>query len=192
MESKYVTVGLSLMLLFLMLVGFAKSDLAKDREECADQLVGLATCLPYVSGDAKAPTLDCCTGLKQVLQKSKICLCILVKDRNDPNLGLKINATLALSLPTACHAPTNVSDCATLLHLAPNSPDAKVFEEFANSTKASNSTAGATAKGNSTSNGSSAEIKSDGGKGKRWLGIEMGWGLPLITAVLHIIPILSC
>lgn len=92
-------------------MGFANSDIEKDKEECANQLVGLATCLPYVGGDAKAPTPDCCTGLGVVLKTSKKCLCILVKDRDDPSLGVKINATLALGLPTLCHAPTNISEC---------------------------------------------------------------------------------
>lgn len=101
----------TLLLLLLLLLGFASSNLDQDRAECADQLVGLATCLPYVGGDAKTPTLDCCTGIKQVLKKSKKCLCVLIKDRDDPNLGLKINATLALALPSACHAPSNISEC---------------------------------------------------------------------------------
>jgi hypothetical protein len=94
-----------------MLIGFASSNLDQDRAECANQLIGLSTCLPYVGGDAKSPTLDCCTGLKQVLDKGKKCLCILIKDRDDPNLGVKINATLALALPTACHTPANISEC---------------------------------------------------------------------------------
>ncbi|CAK9185197.1 unnamed protein product, partial [Ilex paraguariensis] len=111
MELQYVSLGLHSCILVLMLSGFANSDIAKDREECANQLVALATCLPYVGGDSKAPTPDCCTGLQQVLQKSKKCLCILVKDRNDPSLGLKINATRALSLPDQCHAPANISGC---------------------------------------------------------------------------------
>lgn len=88
-------------------------DINQDKSECANQLVGLATCLPYVGGEAKAPTQDCCTGLKQVLKNSKKCLCILVKDRNDPSLGLKVNATLALGLPQNCHVPSkdNISEC---------------------------------------------------------------------------------
>lgn len=94
------------------LVGFSASDLAQDRAECMDQLLGLAPCLAYVGGDdAKAPTPDCCTGLGQVLQKSLKCVCVLVKDRNDPSLGLKINTTLALGLPSACHTPVNISQC---------------------------------------------------------------------------------
>lgn len=88
-----------------------KADPAKDREECTEQLEGLATCLPYVQGEAKAPTPDCCSGLKQVLKNNKKCLCVIVRDRNDPDLGLQINATLALGLPSVCNAPANVSKC---------------------------------------------------------------------------------
>ena len=112
MASKYAVFGfLEMAVMMMMMLMSVTADLAKDRQECADQLVGLGTCLPYVGGEGKTPTIDCCSGLKQVLQKSKKCLCVLIKDRNDPNLGLKINATLALGLPTACHAPTNVSEC---------------------------------------------------------------------------------
>ncbi|KAJ4978229.1 hypothetical protein NE237_009009 [Protea cynaroides] len=160
MSSNFASVGVSYMLL-LMMAGSVKSDIAKDREECANQLVGLATCLPYVSGAAKAPTPDCCSGLKQVLGKSKKCLCILIKDRNDPSLGLKINATLAMTLPDTCHAPANVSKCPELLHLPPNSPDAEIFEQFANSSKG-NSTV---ASGNSSSS-STATVQEKSGGGR--------------------------
>jgi hypothetical protein len=86
-------------------------DFAADRQECSDKLVSLATCLTFVQGQSPAPTPDCCAGLKTVLQTSPKCLCVLVKDRDDPDLGLKINVTRALGLPAACKAPANVSDC---------------------------------------------------------------------------------
>ncbi|KAG9136301.1 hypothetical protein Leryth_003893 [Lithospermum erythrorhizon] len=141
MDKNFVSVSsLSPILAIILLIGsVAASNLDEDRDKCAEQLVGLATCLPYVGGDAKTPTIDCCTGLEQVMKKSKECLCVLVKDRNDPNLGLKINATLALGLPRKCHSPNaDVSQCPALLHLAPNSPDAKVFEDFVKGAKANN------------------------------------------------------
>ncbi|XP_020228149.1 protein YLS3 [Cajanus cajan] len=162
-----------LLLLLLVLVGFANSDLSKDREECADKLIGLASCVPYVGGEAKTPTIDCCSGLKVVLDESKKCICILIKDRNDPNLGIKINATLAVHLPSACHAPANISQCVDLLHLAPNSPDAKLFEGFEKSAKTNTSSTpvssgGATATAEKGSS-QSAEEKSDAVSIKRCL-----------------------
>ena len=108
-STKYLAYFL---LLASLVVGSAKADSSKDKEECTEQLAGLATCLPYVGGGAKAPTPDCCSGLKQVLKNNKKCLCVIIKDRNDPDLGgLQINVTLALGLPTVCNAPANVSKC---------------------------------------------------------------------------------
>lgn len=170
-KSKRVRdVAVSSMLVVLLLAGFAKSDLAKDREECADKLIGLASCVPYVGGKAKTPSIDCCSGLKVVLDQSKKCICILIKDRNDPNLGIKMNATLAIHLPNACHAHANITQCVDLLHLAPNSPDAKVFEGLEKSAKTNTSSTpvssgGGAEKGSS----SSAEEKSDATLStKRW------------------------
>ncbi|KAF8041096.1 hypothetical protein BT93_B3117 [Corymbia citriodora subsp. variegata] len=169
------------------LMGSGRSDLNQDRAECADQLVGLANCLPYVGGDAKSPTIDCCTGLKAVLQKSKKCLCILIKDRDDPNLGLKINATLALGLPSACHAPANITQCVDLLHLAANSTDAKLFEGATNGTAVSTSTSTATpatsANSTSSSGGSATGEKSHGGNRttKSWWVLEIMCGVLMIA-----------
>jgi hypothetical protein len=113
MGLHYTTVrlGFILVLLISVMVSSAIADSAKDIEECQPQLVGMATCLPYVNGEAKVPTPDCCTGLKQVLKNNKKCLCVIIRDRNDPNLGLQINLTRALGLPSTCNAPANVSQC---------------------------------------------------------------------------------
>ncbi|XP_048137188.1 non-specific lipid transfer protein GPI-anchored 6-like isoform X2 [Rhodamnia argentea] len=173
MESRNMGIAVPLgMLMLMLLLGLSSSDSAQDRAECTDQLVGLATCLPYVGGDAAAPTPDCCSGMRLVLRKSLKCLCILVKDRNDPSLGLKVNTTLALSLPASCHAPVNVSQCTELLHLAPNSTDAEVFDGFEKSLEKRNSTS-LSNEGNSTDGtaGSSAQIKSNSSERSRkpWL-----------------------
>ncbi|KAL6966278.1 hypothetical protein U1Q18_032059, partial [Sarracenia purpurea var. burkii] len=107
MGSKYLAFTL-----ILGLIGFALSDLEADRKQCTNQLIGLATCLLFVGGDAKVPTKECCKEVQKVVKgSSSVCLCILVRDRNDPSLGLKINPTLALRLPTICHAPANASEC---------------------------------------------------------------------------------
>ena len=50
----------------------AGGDMSADKTECADQLVGLAPCLQYVQGQARAPPPDCCGGLRQVLGKSRV------------------------------------------------------------------------------------------------------------------------
>ncbi|XP_026422078.1 protein YLS3-like [Papaver somniferum] len=175
------------MFMMVLSVGFVKSDIDKDREECTTQLVAAAPCLPYVGGTAKAPTPDCCTGFKQVLTTSKKCLCIVIKDRNDPSLGLKINATLALGLPAICKTNYRSSECPALLHLPPNSPDAKVFEDFnkiANGTTTATPPAAASKEtpksGSSNAGGSSPPPKNNGGmKLNSWLGLKMVGGVLL-------------
>lgn len=107
----YYVVLMMMMMMLSSSIRVANGDASKDAAECSDQLAGMATCLPYVQGQARAPTPDCCGGLKQVLLTSKKCLCVIVKDGNDPQLGLNINVTLALTLPSICQAPANVSQC---------------------------------------------------------------------------------
>lgn len=104
------SISLYLVISSLLLIT-ASSDVASDQAECTQPLVGLATCLPYVQGSSRAPTPDCCAGLKQVLLNNKKCLCVLIRDRDDPQLGIKLNASLALALPSQCNAKANISHC---------------------------------------------------------------------------------
>ncbi|CAN0873773.1 Non-specific lipid transfer protein GPI-anchored 14, partial [Linum grandiflorum] len=112
----------------------SSSSSEKEIGECAEQLAGLATCLPYVGGTSKSPTKDCCGGLEDLLKSNKKCLCVVIKDRDDPQLGLHIDLSLAISLPSACNiSPSpNISKCPELLHMAPNSPEAQVFYQLDN------------------------------------------------------------
>ncbi|KAK4777784.1 hypothetical protein SAY87_017971 [Trapa incisa] len=137
-----------------------RADMNQDRAECVDQLTGLMTCLPYAEGKDKTPTIDCCSGLKQVLDKSKKCICVLIKDRDDPNLGIKLNATLALDLPDACHAPTNITQCIDLLQMDPKSTEAEIFE--GSPSKVSSSTSNGTSSSSETQNGSSGRKMNQG------------------------------
>ncbi|MED6121358.1 hypothetical protein PIB30_029345 [Stylosanthes scabra] len=114
----------------LMLINNAMGDTAQEKQKCAEQLTGLATCLPYVGGDAKSPTADCCSGLIEAIKNKKKCVCLIIKDRDDPDLGLKVNLTLALALPSLCKAPDNLSQCPALLHLDPKSAEAQAFNQI--------------------------------------------------------------
>uniref|UniRef100_A0A7N0TL39 Bifunctional inhibitor/plant lipid transfer protein/seed storage helical domain-containing protein n=1 Tax=Kalanchoe fedtschenkoi TaxID=63787 RepID=A0A7N0TL39_KALFE len=188
----------AIIMALILMATQVRSDLSKDREQCAEQLISLATCLPYVGGDADAPTLDCCSGLETVLQKGKICLCLLVKDRDDPDLGLNINATLALNLPSACHAPANVSECPSLLHLAPNSTEAKIFYQARNSSTSgsiSSAPVSSTHAPSSTGPSSVGRATSDGGSRGTitdWVSVKMaasaafGWCLaaPILLNII--------
>ncbi|XP_017981965.1 PREDICTED: protein YLS3 isoform X2 [Theobroma cacao] len=100
-----------------------------DEKECADQLANLASCIAFVSGTATKPTLQCCQDTQKVKATKPKCLCVLIKESTDPSMGLPVNTTLALQMPSACSIDAKVSDCPTILNLPPDSPDAKIFEE---------------------------------------------------------------
>jgi len=93
------------------MVAFVSSNFTKDRQECQNQLITLSSCLNYVAGEAVRPSPQCCAILDQRINQTKRCLCILVRDRNEPSLGLKLNATRAVRLPTVCHANNNPLEC---------------------------------------------------------------------------------
>jgi len=95
----------------LVLVMHAMGDSAQDKQKCAESLTGVATCLPYLGGEAKSPTADCCSGLTQAMKSNKKCICVILKNRDDPDLGLKINITIAVGLPSLCKTPDNLSQC---------------------------------------------------------------------------------
>ncbi|XP_057732146.1 non-specific lipid transfer protein GPI-anchored 14-like isoform X1 [Arachis stenosperma] len=122
MDSKLVLITIA-----LILISNAMGDSAQEKQKCAEQLTNTATCLPYLGGDANAPTSDCCSGLIESLKNNKKCVCLILKDRDDPDLGLKINITLALGLPSLCKASDNFSQCPALLHLDPKSAEAQSF-----------------------------------------------------------------
>ncbi|XP_021282898.1 protein YLS3 isoform X2 [Herrania umbratica] len=160
--------------IFLILLSCVSSDLAEDKKECSNQLVAVSTCIPFIGGKTKVPDPTCCTNLRKILNQTKKCLCLLVADRNDPDLGFKVNATLALILPSICHAPSNASECPELLHLPPNSTDAQVFKQFAATFEEGNSSA-VDVTGTSTS--SSSSVREEGWVGVWKIGRILTWQL---------------
>ncbi|KAL9425553.1 hypothetical protein AB3S75_032501 [Citrus x aurantiifolia] len=122
---------------------------------------------------AKSPTPTCSSNIRKEGSKTRKCLCLLVKDRNEPRHGFKLNATLALSLPSVRHAPAKVSDCPALLNLPPNSTDAQVVEQLAANSGGNNITAVTVVP--SSSNNTV--------KGRRWLGMVCAVSLRLVISL---------
>ncbi|TKV90726.1 hypothetical protein SEVIR_9G047600v4 [Setaria viridis] len=150
----------------MVLAGVARGDFAADRAECANQLMGLATCLTFVQdkATARAPTPDCCAGLKQVVSASKKCMCVLVKDRDEPALGFKINVTRAMDLPDICNYPATFSDCPKILGMSSDAPEAEIFKEYAKKHESQNGTT-QTAAATGAAGGKSASSSPTGGAG---------------------------
>lgn len=93
------------------LAAAAMATMADDEKDCADQLTSLAACIPFVSGTAKKPSPQCCEDTQKVKTTKPKCLCVLIKESTDPSMGLPVNTTLALQMPSACNIDAKVSDC---------------------------------------------------------------------------------
>ena len=106
-NKKFIVFGMVMALLTVASMGAIEDD----EKDCADQLGNLASCIPFVSGTAKTPTPDCCENTRKVKATKPKCLCILIKESGDPSMGLPINTTLALQMPSVCNIDAKVSDC---------------------------------------------------------------------------------
>ncbi|KAK1440293.1 hypothetical protein QVD17_06118 [Tagetes erecta] len=71
--------------------------------DCSTVILNMADCLSYVTADSTVtkPEGTCCSGLKSVLKTDAQCLCEAFK--NSAQLGVSLNITKALALPSACH-----------------------------------------------------------------------------------------
>lgn len=103
--------GITITAIFIM----ASASSEADEKECAAELASLASCIPYVSGEAKKPVPQCCEDTKKVKQSKPKCLCVLIKESSDPSIGLPINTTLAIQMPSVCNIDAKVSDCPSII-----------------------------------------------------------------------------
>ncbi|KAK9268588.1 hypothetical protein L1049_000342 [Liquidambar formosana] len=138
------------------LAAAAMATMADDEKDCADQLANLAACIPFVSGTAKKPSPQCCEDTQKVKSTKPKCLCVLIKESTDPSMGLPVNTTLALQMPSACNIDAKVSDCPSILNLSPDSPDAKIFKGAATDSTTTSTTDSPPTSAASSSSGSSS------------------------------------
>ncbi|KAL7251752.1 hypothetical protein ACSBR1_013581 [Camellia fascicularis] len=99
MAPSWIQMGLALVLV----TGFWAQ--ANAQSGCTNVLVGMASCLSYVTGSSSSPTSSCCSKLANVVQSQPQCLCTALGGGGSV-LGFNINQTLALSLPGACNVQT--------------------------------------------------------------------------------------
>ncbi|CAJ2630209.1 unnamed protein product [Trifolium pratense] len=100
MAQLKMNMSLVLVILALLYAG------ASAQPDCMNELVGLSPCLDYVTGNSSTPTSTCCIQLASVVKSQPICLCLIVDDDSGSSLGIKVNHTLALALPSVCNVQT--------------------------------------------------------------------------------------
>ncbi|KAL8214958.1 hypothetical protein R6Q57_004407 [Mikania cordata] len=72
---------------------------------CTNALMGMSSCLNFITGNTSSPSSSCCSQLGNVVQAQPQCLCQVLNGAG-VTLGLSINRTLALTLPGACNVQT--------------------------------------------------------------------------------------
>ncbi|CAI9100986.1 OLC1v1038186C1 [Oldenlandia corymbosa var. corymbosa] len=167
MAKMNVCVRMMIIILVLMMIASnVSSDFAEDKKECQNQLLSISPCLPFLSEQSKFPTPICCINLGDKYDQKRRCLCMAVKDRNEPGFGIKVNATLALGLPSICRIPNNVTQCIDFLNMDPQSPEAQIFKQSYDNVLGNSSSI--TTSG-SSSYSSSTPSSSSKNHVKRWL-----------------------
>ncbi|KAL8540613.1 hypothetical protein ACS0TY_002024 [Phlomoides rotata] len=93
-------------------VGSAAKSAPAPAVDCSSLVLNMADCLSFVMAGSttKKPEGTCCSGLKTVLKSDAECLCEAF--RNSAQLGVTLNVTKAITLPSACHVSApSVSNC---------------------------------------------------------------------------------
>lgn len=77
----------------------SSSSLGKN---CVTQLLGLYPCLDFVTnGKVDSVSPQCCSAIEATVKANVMCLCLLFTN-NSEIVGVSINQTKALLLPTLC------------------------------------------------------------------------------------------
>uniref|UniRef100_A0A5B7AHM1 Putative non-specific lipid transfer protein GPI-anchored 2 n=1 Tax=Davidia involucrata TaxID=16924 RepID=A0A5B7AHM1_DAVIN len=107
--------------LFLITVpgGIAQSPAAAPQPaelDCSTYIYNMSDCLTYVEpgSNLTKPDKDCCPELASLVDNQPICLCKLLANSTDI-VGMPINVTKALNLPSVCKVTTpDASACSVL------------------------------------------------------------------------------
>ncbi|KAL0366434.1 UNVERIFIED_CONTAM: protein YLS3 [Sesamum radiatum] len=74
--------------------------------DCSTLIYDMIDCMPFLSngGQQTKPDESCCSGLRAVVETDADCICFAVNSA--AGLGLDINMTRAMALPSRCGVPT--------------------------------------------------------------------------------------
>ncbi|CAH9143292.1 unnamed protein product [Cuscuta epithymum] len=97
--------------LLLVVVGLDVTDAqapagapSEAAEDCVTELLGMSDCLTYVEAGSNLtmPEKGCCRELKEIVNNHPVCLCKLLADPNNNNVGIAIELKKAFNLPAVC------------------------------------------------------------------------------------------
>ncbi|KAB5557459.1 hypothetical protein DKX38_008368 [Salix brachista] len=84
---------------------------AMAQSSCTNVIISMSPCLNYITGNSSSPSSSCCTQLANVVKSQPQCLCEVVNG-GASSLGVNVNQTQALALPSVCNVQTpSISRC---------------------------------------------------------------------------------
>ena len=84
---------------------------ATAQSSCTSVIISMSPCLNYITGNSSTPSSSCCAQLANVVKSQPQCLCEVVNG-GASSLGINVNQTQALALPSACNVQTpSISRC---------------------------------------------------------------------------------
>lgn len=81
-------------------------------KDCSVVIYDMADCVPYLSDDSKQtkPDHSCCSGFETVIETNADCICEALKKSGQ--MGIQLNLTRAMALPSACGvSPSPLNSC---------------------------------------------------------------------------------
>ncbi|KAI9118995.1 hypothetical protein K1719_009670 [Acacia pycnantha] len=148
MAPRRVQIVLTVSLMVMALWGLT---VAQNDSSCTNVLISLSPCLDYVTGNSSVPSSACCSQFASVVRSQPQCLCEVVNGAAS-SVGININQTQALTLPSACRVQTPpLSICKAS---SPTSDSASVTTSFPSASGNGYSTfSSSTGSGRSSSHG---------------------------------------
>ncbi|CAL9023713.1 unnamed protein product [Prunus brigantina] len=81
------------------------------QSSCTNVIISMSPCLDYITGNPSTPSSSCCSQFANVVSSQPKCLCEVLNGGSS-SVGVNINQTQALTLPSACKVQTPpVSRC---------------------------------------------------------------------------------
>ncbi|XP_044487158.1 non-specific lipid transfer protein GPI-anchored 5-like isoform X2 [Mangifera indica] len=95
----------------LIIAGALWAGAAAQSSDCTNVIISMSPCLNYVTGNSSTPSSSCCSQLSSVVKSQPQCLCQVINGGGS-SLGINVNQTQAMALPSACKVQTPpVSKC---------------------------------------------------------------------------------
>lgn len=75
------------------------------QSDCGNAIIGMSSCLNYITGNTSSTSSACCSQLATVMLSQPQCLSQALNG-GASSLGVNVNQTQALALPDACNVKT--------------------------------------------------------------------------------------